>query len=99
MAFINEGLYEQQFQTTSVVIAFVTPTGDKRAMQMKAWCEEQLVTSSVYRPSQQPTNGINDAGLFLFDAVPPGALRPTDVFLSPIWYAPFDNKPQALLQI
>src|SRR5436309_11235525 len=45
IAFINEGLYEQQFQTTSVVIAFVTPTGDKRAMQMKAWCKEQLVTS------------------------------------------------------
>src|SRR5438876_11914312 len=53
VAFINEGLYEQQFQTTSVVIAFVTPTGDKRAMQMKAWCEEQLITSPVYRPSQQ----------------------------------------------
>jgi hypothetical protein len=43
VAFINEGLYEQHFQTTSVVIAFVTPTGDKRAMQMKLWCEEQLV--------------------------------------------------------
>src|SRR6516164_2387682 len=37
VAFINEGLYEQRFQTTSVVIAFVTPTGDKRREQMKLW--------------------------------------------------------------
>src|SRR5205085_1879061 len=56
VAFINEGLYEQQFQTTSVVIAFVTPTGEKRAMQMKAWCEEQLVNSPVYHPYQHSTN-------------------------------------------
>ena len=52
VAFINEGLYEQQFQTTSVVIAFVTLAGDKRAMQMKAWREEQLATTPVYAPSQ-----------------------------------------------
>jgi hypothetical protein len=97
VAFINEGLYEQQFQTRSVVICFVTPTGEKRAMQMKAWCEEQLVNSPVYRPTQYPTNGMNDAGLFLFASVPPGALSPTDVFLSPIWLAPFDNQPQPLL--
>ncbi len=99
IAFINEGLYEQHFQTTSVVIAFVTPTGEKRAMQMKAWCEEQLVNSPVYRPSLYPTNGINDAGLFLFGAVPPGGLNPADLFLSPMWYAPFDNQPQPLIQI
>ncbi len=99
VAFINEGLYEQRFQTTSVVIAFVTPTGDKRAMQMKAWCEEQLVSSPVYHPSQQRTNGMNGAGLFLFGAVPPGGLCPADVFLSPIWYAPFDVQPQSLLVI
>jgi len=99
VSFINSGLYEQQFQTTSVVIAFVTPTGDKRAMQMKAWCEEQLASSPVYSPSQHATNGMDDAGLFLFASVPPGALSPTDVFLSPIWYAPFDNQPQALLVI
>ncbi len=70
VSFINSGLYEQAFNTTSVVIAFVTPTGDKRAMQMQAWCEEQLVSSPVYRTTQQATNGINDAGLFLFGAVP-----------------------------
>src|SRR5437660_10819366 len=99
VAFINEGLYEQQFQTTSVVIAFVTPTGDKRALQMKMWCEEQLATTPVYHPSQHPTNSMSDAGLFLFAAVPPGALHPPDVFLSPIWYAPFDTQPQALLVI
>ena len=68
-------------------------------MQMKAWCEEQLITSSVYRPSQHATSGVDDAGLFLFGAVPPGGLIPTDVFLSPLWYAPFDNQPQALLVI
>src|SRR5947209_12274750 len=84
--FINSGQYEQHFQTTSVVIAFVTPIGEKRAMQMKAWCEEQLATTPVYHPSQQPTNAMSDAGLFLFGAVPPGGLYPPDVFLSPIWY-------------
>jgi hypothetical protein len=99
VAFINEGLYEQHFHTTSVVIAFVTPTGEKRAMQMKAWCEEQLVSSLVFRPTQQRANGMSDASLFLFAAVPPGALSPTDVFLSPVWYAPFDTQPQTLLVI
>jgi hypothetical protein len=99
VSFINSGLYEQAFNTTSVVIAFVTPTGDKRAMQMKAWCEEQLVHSPVYRTTQQGTTGMDDAGLFLFAAVPSGALHPPDVFLSPIWYSPFDTKPQALLVI
>jgi len=99
VAFINEGLYEQHFQTTSVVICFVTPTGDKRREQMKLWCVEQLVSSPVYRSSQHPTNGMNDASLFLFGAVPPGALNPRDIFLSPIWYAPFDNQPQSLLVI
>src|SRR5947209_13494570 len=97
--FINSGLYEQQFQTTSVVIAFVTPTGEKRAMQMKTWCEEQLATTPVYHPSQQRTNGMNNASLFLFGSVPPGGLCPADVFLSSLWYAPFDSSPQALLVI
>ena len=99
IAFINSGLYEQSFNTTSVVIAFVTPTGEKRAMQMKAWCEEQLVSNPVYHPSQQPTNGIDDAGLFLFGSIPPGGLCPSDVFLSPIWYSPFDTTPQSLVQV
>jgi Replication-relaxation len=97
VAFINEGLYEQAFKTTSVVIAFVTPTGDKRAMQMKLWCEEQLASTPVYHSSQLHTNAMDDASLFLFGSVPPGGLCPTDVFLSPIWYAPFDTQPQALL--
>jgi hypothetical protein len=99
VAFINEGLYEQSFQTTSVVIAFVTPTGEKRAMQMKAWCEEQLLSSPVYSLSQHATSSIDDAGLFLFASIPPGALCPPDVFLSPMWYAPFDNQAQPLIQI
>jgi Replication-relaxation len=99
VAFINEGLYEQHFDTTSVVIAFVTPTGDKRAMQMKLWCEEQLASTPVYRSSQQPTNYRDDATLFLFGSVPPGGLCSTDVFCSPMWYAPFDNHPQTLLVI
>jgi hypothetical protein len=97
VAFINEGLYEQHFQTTSVVIVFVTPTGDKRARQMKQLCEEQLVSTAVYRSSQHTTNGTDDASLFLFGSVPPGGLCPTDVFCSPLWFAPFDNQPQTLL--
>lgn len=97
VAFINEGLYEQHFHTTSVLIAFVTPTGDKRREQMKLWCEEQLASSPVFRTSQRPTNGMSDASLFLFASIPPGALHPPDVFLSPLWYAPFDTQSQALL--
>ena len=67
----------KHFQTTSVVIAFVTPTGDKRREQMKLWCEEQLAATPVYHSSQQPTNSMDDASLFLFGSVPPGALSPT----------------------
>ena len=98
VSFINSGLYEQQFQTTSVVIAFVTPTGEKRAMQMKLWCEEQLASTPVYRTTQSGNN-LDDASLFLFGSVPSGGLCPSEVFLSPIWYAPFDNQAQALLVI
>jgi Replication-relaxation len=72
VAFINEGLYEQHFQTSSVVIAFVTPTSEKRAQQMKLWCEEQVASTPVYRSSQHATNGMDDASLFLFGSVPPG---------------------------
>jgi hypothetical protein len=97
VAFINEGLYEQAFHTTSVVIAFVTPTGDKRAMHMKQWCEEQLASTPVYHSSQQRGNNLDDASIFLFASVPPGGLCPPDVFLSPMWYAPFDHQPQTLL--
>jgi Replication-relaxation len=99
VAFINEGLYKQTFKTSSVVIAFVTPTGEKRREQMKLWCEEQLQATPVYHSSRQPTNGMDDASLFLFGSVPSGGLHPPNVFLSPVWYAPFDNKPQALLVI
>ncbi len=98
--FIHGGHYAQQFHTTSVVIAFITPTGEKRAMQLKAWCEEQVATPPLYHPqTQRAANGITDAGLFLFGAVPPGALCPADVFLSPMWYAPFDTHPQPLLAL
>ncbi len=99
VAFVNEGLYEQAFQTTSVVIAFVTPTGDKRAMQMKQWCEEQLAATPVYHSYQHSTNYRDDATLFLFGSVPPGGLCPSDVFCSPMWFAPFDHQPQTLLVI
>ncbi len=92
-------MQHQAFHTTSVVIAFVTPTGDKRAIQMKLWCEEQLASTPVYHSSQHQTNGMDDASLFLFGSVPPGGLCPLDIFLSPVWYAPFDNRPQALLVI
>ena len=93
--FINSGAYEQHCHTSSVVVAFVTPTGDKRAMQMKAWCEEHLANSPIYQP--HGTHGIEDASLFLLASVPPGALHPPDVFLSPLWYAPFDRQPQPLI--
>jgi len=99
VAFINEGLYESSFMTTSVVITFVTPTGDKRREQMKLWCEEQLLSTPVYHSSQHQANGIDDASLFLFGSVPPGALYPKDIFLSPVWYAPFDSRPQPLLVV
>jgi hypothetical protein len=99
VAFINSGLYEQAFKTRSVVIAFVTPTGDKRREQMKLWCEEQVAATPVYHPSQQSTNNLDDASLFLFGSVPPGGLCPTEVFCSPLWYAPFDSTPQSLLVI
>jgi Replication-relaxation len=76
VAFVNEGLYEQAFHTTSVVIAFVTPTGDKRREQMKFWCEEQLASTPVYHSSQHPTNAMDDATLFLFGSVPlPGCVQ------------------------
>jgi len=73
--------------------------GGKTVTVMKAWCEEQLLRSPVYHSSQQGATGIDDAGLFLFGSIPPGGLCSTDVFLSQIWYAPFDNQAQALIQI
>ncbi len=101
--FINSGQYRQRFFTTSVLIAYLTPKGDNRRDEMKFLCEQQLANNPMWRPQYytfgHAATGTGDAGLFLFGSIPPGALNPTDTFLSSFCLAPFDSTPQPLVEI
>jgi hypothetical protein len=76
------GPYTDLFDTPYGTISFLTTAGTARRDQMLSWCEEMLV-------------GLREedkADLFRFCALPDGQERhnPRTLFLSPIWYRPFD---------
>lgn len=93
--FLNSDAYWNRFHTTSIGIAYLTPKGEARRDEMKEWCEQQLRYTPVWHPQYytfgQQTAGSVDTSLFLFGAIPPGALNPIDTFLSSLASAPFDE--------
>jgi Replication-relaxation len=101
--FLNSGQYMDRFHTTSVQIAYLTPKGEARRDEMKDLCEQQLQYTPVWHPQYytfgQQTAGTVDADFFLFGAVPPDALNPIDISLSPLAYTLFDGQVQSLLQL
>jgi hypothetical protein len=79
--------YERRFNTTSLTISVVTTAGEKRRRDLLRWTESEL---SVIGAEGQ-------ADLFRFAAFDPATTRPADIFLSPLWYRPFDAQPVALM--
>ncbi len=68
--------------------AFVTPTGEHRCCEMRTICETVL----------QEMNTLHLADKFLFASLPT-SYNPQEVFLSPVWYMPFQSQRYALLEV
>lgn len=80
------GPYDELFGADSVTVAIATTAGPKRLAHLMRWCERALGTKSAHTE------------IFLLTSLAPGELDPHAVFLSPIWYQPFTQKPLALLE-
>ena len=90
LTFIKSGNSLKRFGTKLPTIAFVNAVGgEKRREQMKQWTEKEL------KKSKEPHFWTE---LFMFTDVPPeGDIDTETLFLSPVWYTPFGNKPLVLL--
>lgn len=80
--------YQERFQTDSLTIAVVAETGDRRRRDLLDWTARELTTL-----------GKDNAELFLFSSGPVAEVTPSDLFLSPRWYQPFEDEPVPLLLV
>lgn len=81
------GIYQQTFGIESLTIAFcVSDGGDRRVKQLVTWAEQVL------------DENMDDASLFLFGSVTPGALDPAHFFLDSFFVSTFDTNPHALIE-
>jgi Replication-relaxation len=81
LSFYKSGAYQKRFGTNSLRVAFATTDGMTRVKQMCAWLCDVLT-------KQQEKPGM--AELFLCTALP-DEIDPHTLFLTPVWYVPFDN--------
>ena len=90
LTFIKSGDSNKRFGTKLPTIAFVNAVGgEKRREQMKLWTEKEL---KKYKEAHFWTE------LFMFtDVAPDEDIDNETLFLSPVWYTPFGNKPVVLL--
>jgi hypothetical protein len=80
--------YERQFGIAEGTIAFVSGHADpKRVSQMLAWTEAELSHLGADALAEN----------FRFAAFVPASADPFQVFVDPIWQAPFNPQPQPLL--
>jgi len=86
-AFAN-GPYQEAFGTTSLTIAVVVASGERRLSELLTWTEAEL------RAAGEDQN----ASLFLFVACSPAQLSPDDLFFRPCWYQPFGQHAVALFE-
>ncbi len=88
ISLIKSGAYKEMFGTKTITIAFGTPKGEKRRDQMRDWTRKECAATSEPKWITE---------LFLFTAHPQG-IDPNTLWLTPVWYIPFDDKtPLALL--
>jgi hypothetical protein len=83
LTFYKSGAYQKRFGTNSLRVAFATTDGMTRVKQMRTWLIDVLTT-------QQEKSGI--AERFVCTALP-DVIDPHRLFLTPVWYVPFDNTP------
>ncbi len=86
LTFIKTGRCMKHFGTKFPTIAFVNAVGGiKRREQMKRWTEKELKKSKEAHFWTE---------LFMFTNLPEDeAINPETMFLSPVWYMPFQSKP------
>jgi hypothetical protein len=89
LAFIKSRQCSKHFGTKLPAIAFTNAVGGiKRREQMRRWTEAEL------KKSKEPHFWTE---LFMFTNLSEeGAIDPETLFLSPVWYLPFQDKPTVL---
>lgn len=81
------GVYQQTFGVKSIMVAYATTAGEKRLRSMKLWCEQELKEQRLDY----------EAPLFRFTALAQGEIDPKQLFLSDVWYKPYETQPSTLL--
>jgi hypothetical protein len=89
LTFYKSGAYQKRFGTNSLRAAFATTDGMTRVKQMRTWLRDVLT-------KQQEKPGM--AKRFVCTALP-DEIDPHSLFLSPVWYIPFDNTPPVSLLV
>jgi hypothetical protein len=89
LTFYKSGAYQKRFGTNSLRIAFATTNGMTRVKQMRTWLSDVLT-------KQQEKSGM--AERFVCTALP-DEIDSQRLFLTPVWYVPFDNTPKVSLLV
>jgi hypothetical protein len=87
LTFYKSGAYQKRFGTNSLRVAFATTDGMTRVKQMRTWLCQVLT-----KQQEKPGTAERFLCTALSDEIDPHAL-----FLTPVWYVPFDNTPQVSL--
>ena len=89
LAFYQSGAYSQRFGTSSLRVAFATTDGILRVNQMCTWLRDAL-GKEFAKPGM--------AERFVCTALP-DEIDPRTLFLTPVWYVPFNNTPSVSLLV
>jgi Replication-relaxation len=89
LAFYKSGAYQNRFGTNSLRVAFATTDGMGRVKQMRMWIRDVMA-------KLQEKPGIIER--FVCTALP-DEIDPHTLFLTPVWYVPFDGTPPVALLV
>lgn len=78
--------YRELTGAKACTVVYLTTAGERRRLQLLGWLEEELTLQGL----------TEEAGLFLVGC-PETLENGNDIFLSPCFFRPFDEKPYALL--
>jgi hypothetical protein len=84
-----KGPYQEAFKTTSLRITVNATPGDKRRDELLRWTEAEL----------KSLNEEALASAFCFAGIAAHTVQPTQLWCSPVWYAPFAREPLTLLSL
>ena len=93
LEFVKSGECFKRFGTKTPTVGFVNAEGgEKRRTELKAWTEAELKST---KESHFWTE------MFVFTSLPdkPSVVDGEVLFLSPVWYMPFDNKPTVVIGV